>query len=528
MALVIALAGYRPLATGGRRCRRCGYDLSATPNSHRRCPECGGSLVGGVVEAAASESTIRWRHRLKRAGLAGIVIAIAMASVVGLLDPRRLPHTPVVWLLHVDAPLALRSPDRFATPVMKELLDRTRKTSPVRLPDRNLAAVARSVMARFDEPRHGGPRARELVITAWNSGLITDQEFLDLKWIEPDLELRFPSRATVENIHYQMFGEVRFVAPMVNPSPVGSGQQATFSFEIRPRRYGLGDQPEWVDLGNSRMASTVNHHGGGGGLSIGRHVRPEPGDEFPSGMATFNLDFDVQLVVDSNGRRVKKPSRSMRISTPITIHERTPTKVSMDVSQESCRRLREGLESGSWYELNETASSGGTPGRRLVTVHIGMEDIDRFSLGTPIFRIEAEVDGRQVTRVVDLENSVWPTNPSLRLKVRFPGDRRIVDRYATTSIHDLGAFESLSNLRIRVDTRTFDIALWERMTRAIMPGQDVSRVNPIGCDFTIDIPRLDPEDVELIMLPRGRVEIMDSILESETDTVEAPIDRNEP
>ena len=527
LSLVIALQGFKPLPAGGRRCRRCGYDLSATPDDHRRCPECGRSLVGGVVEASTSESTIRWSRRLRRVGMFGIGLATLTAIGAGLFDPRRLPHTPGIWLLNIDVPLALRSPDPVADPVMREVLDRRRPGASDRIGDRDLESVARAVISRFDRPRHGGAGAREIVIVAWNAGFITDEEFLALDWITPGIELRFPGRARTDAVRYEMFGKVTFVAPTTNPR-TGSTGSAMFSFELRPRRLGFGGDPEWRDIGGSMMGSRVDPHGGGGALSLGGLVRPDADESFPAGETIFNLEVDLVLVVDSNGRRLKKPPTTMRLSAPLVIQERSPIRVSMDVSEESCRKLREDLGSSSWYELHGPEADDGGRRRGILTVHIGLQETDRHSLGTPILRIEATVDGKTVSRMVDLETSAWPADPTLKLKVRFPGDRRILSRFATVSIGDLEPFESVTDVRLMVDTRTFDPMLFDRLTRSIMPGMDISTVNPIGCDFSIDLPELDPGDVEPILQSRGRMMIMDSILELETDTVGTPPDRNEP
>ena len=161
----------------------------------------------------------------------------------------------------------------------------------------------------------------------------------------------------------------------------------------------------------------------------------------------------------------------------------------------------------------------------MVEVNIGLQDTPWTSLGTPEFRIEAELDGETVTRTIEIDRWIQPVNPRMKMKVRFPGARRILRLYARAVLFDLPPFESLSDLRLHVDTRTFDMELWERLTPMIMPGRQLAEVDSIGCEFTIDLPRLESRDVELIMVDPA---IEDSILESRTDTVEDPLDRNEP
>ena len=272
------------------------------------------------------------------------------------------------------------------------------------------------------------------------------------------------------------------------------------------------------------MVSSVNPRPDGGSMRMGSHVRAPTEDPFPSGDTTFHLDVSIRMIVDSQGRRLKNEPTPLRLSRPMHIFEPSPTKVTMGISDQDCRRLQDDLGSSSWYELIEEKDGSERP-RRSVIVNLALEGIAGVSLGTPDFEIEAEVDGGIVTRTVEWENSVWPMMSPPRLKVRFPGSRRILNRYVTAWITDLGPFESLSNLRVHVDTRTFDVELWDRVIRANAPGWDLADVNVIGCDFTIEPVRLDSADIE----PLGpRSETGDSILPLKTDTVGHSLDRKQP
>lgn len=519
VALVIALAGYRPLPRGGRHCRHCGYDLFATPDEHRRCPECGGSLIGGVIEASVSESAIRWRNRLRRFGLTGIVLVVMLAMVIGFLDPRRLPHTPRIWLLMVDVPLAIRSPDEFATPVMREVLRRRRPGSTDVVSDADFTSVTRSIMDRFDESNHGGPEGRGVVIIAWSEGLVPDEDFLGLDWVSPRLRVETLGDVSPDAIDYRVMGTVDFTAPMGDFKSTAN-QAASFSFSLSPRRYRIGGQSEWLEMGGGpRVRSSVDRHFAGRSptsttMSLGQRIGPASGTKFPIGPTTLELEADYRLTVDSNGRRLQGDTIPIRLVAPIEVKTPVPVVVSMDLSEESCDRLKKDLESATWYEVTRSDETA------FVSVHIGTIGLDRASIGTPTFTVDLELDGRKVTRKALFEESASPENTAVRMKVRFPGARRILDEFATIWLTDLGAFDSLTNLRLHVDTRTFDLAAWERIQRASLPRTSASEIEPIGCEFSFAPPKLDPQDVELVIVRPSGPGSEDSIPRTGVDTVE--------
>jgi hypothetical protein len=103
-------------------CRKCGFDLTGTPESSWRCSECGTNLRG--------PGAVRIGHRRRRAGrvVSGVLLVLA-AITGGTLDVAErtqsfswIEYAPVKWLLYEGQ----NGGGSARTDALKELLDRAK------------------------------------------------------------------------------------------------------------------------------------------------------------------------------------------------------------------------------------------------------------------------------------------------------------------------------------------------------------------------------------------------------------------
>lgn len=483
-AVVVALAGVRPLPPGGRRCRRCGYDLTATPDGHRRCPECGGSLVGGVVETSTSDGVIRRRRWLARIGFSGISIVVILALVVGFLDPRRLPWTPTAWLVRVDAPLALRMPDDFARPVLAEFWNRSFGGG---VDDAAVEALARTIVDRFDRPGHGGPAGRFIVVEAWDRGLLADEEVAALPWTTGTLTLQPQGRPNTRSIEYAIDLDVDLVSAVSLPGIPAPDFRST----IRLLRAGVGEPVEWIRRGASSSSRSLGPPNPASSSTLGgRMSRPggfEPGED----VLQVELEHVVRLIGPS-GRELEILDDDHRLSTTIEVHPWIEADVALDRSEEARDELVEDLESSSWFTVGPTG---------VVTVHLALDRHPWWTLGTPSFDLE-DADGRDGWSGTDLGwiRSSRALGNLERFNVRFDGDRKIVDLVGRLVLGPGMIVPDSGPIRLRIDATELDPSLFDHLAASEDADEASAPRKVVASRYVIEIPRVAEEDVEWIPL----------------------------
>lgn len=176
----------RRSTAGGRRCGECGYDLVGATATSDRCPECGASLAEAAIDTSLDDVGIRRRRSLRRIGGWCTITGLASLVILLLIDLRRIPVTPPAWLARVDARWAVRSPDIASAAVFQRLVD---LRCGGELTDADLRTAADQILARIDQPNHGGAPARELIMHAWRDGVVTDEELASIDGLWPVIEL---------------------------------------------------------------------------------------------------------------------------------------------------------------------------------------------------------------------------------------------------------------------------------------------------------------------------------------------------
>lgn len=176
----------RSSTVGGRRCGECGYDLVGATATSERCPECGATLAEAAIDTSLDDVGIRRRRSLRRIGGWCTITGLGFLVILLLIDLRRIPVTPPAWLARVDARWAVRSPDPTSAAVFQRLVD---LRCGGELTDADLRTAVDQVLARLDQPNHGGAPARELIMHAWRDGVVTDEELASIDGLWPVIEL---------------------------------------------------------------------------------------------------------------------------------------------------------------------------------------------------------------------------------------------------------------------------------------------------------------------------------------------------
>jgi hypothetical protein len=485
IGLTAALAGHRPLATSGRRCGRCGYDLSGSPNTTHRCPECGVGLAGNVVLGGNSESDIRWRRRLRRGGYAVGTLAILIGLVTAAIDSRRVLFMPTWWLVNIEAPLAARSNGDgvgwteavYAT--LSHRLGACNGTGDVDM----IRSVAEPILDRVDRTSHGGRWGRSFLLFAWDEGAVSDEELAGIDLIWPKLEIVAGSGCSVDGLHLLQSWECPFDTPPLAGTRVriegsdGIVRVGTSSASIDGSS---GSGWPWVANRRSKKVSEL--------VSLLKNsIALPPGEHRVEAVRRFELIADDDRVLGS---------REIEFHGEITIPE-PPALPDRSNDPDLLERIGDGFRSSSWV----TRERGG-----WYRISLAMPPGDLLSAGTPTFSVLDATNPRN-------DQAIWPEDPNVAsdLHAMVAGariNRRSQVRRpigAKETVHLLPGMPvpfhrsedddatSPSTLRIRLDATTLDPRLWRSLVSthpSLTPPNEV----PAGV-VEFEIPVIDePED----------------------------------
>ncbi|MAD78691.1 MAG: hypothetical protein CMJ51_04885 [Planctomycetaceae bacterium] len=488
VSLVTALAGVRPLPRGGRHCRHCGYDLTATPDEHRRCSECGRSLIGSVDESPASPAQIRRRHFCRRWGFLGIATACVMLVVTLALDLRRLPFTPTDWLVSVDVPIAIRLSDDLSAPVFQEV-DRRRCAGS--LPLERLQTISQGVLDRLDEPRHGGATGRKLLVEGWGAGLVADEDFFAIPSLWPTITLT-PERSSTHEMNFRL--DLKGDLQVDRYQSILAARAAPLRLEVRVASRSLSNYEAPFPVRTRTDTPWPPNQAFGNDRDVTWRA---DGVAFPLGAQELSVTVEIALIERGGTRRSE--SRRHELSTPIEILQVPPPEVRADVAD--CEAIAADLEAHSRLQVG---SDGFT-----TTLTLGMARHHPAILGTPRIELESDVDGESRTVLIDLDHLNQSGGvlhyPSIEEQRRTTARNREGDPSKNGFLrgYRIPEFHGLSEgtrITLRFDSNDLDLFKWagrvDRSARFGEPGiaipPELSVVRP--CRFEIEIPVLKSHD----------------------------------
>lgn len=472
IGLVAALAGFRPLPKTGRRCRRCGYDLEGIPESRYRCPECGGSLASGIVEFGDNEDAVRWRRRIRIAGvvLTGAAIAIGLAATLG--DQRRLAWTPTWFLVRVDVPIGLRLEDDqrpdargwWCEQVFGEITRRAESGSTVDLP--LIEAVARPLVSRMEGPDRVGRGGRRFVLFAWGHGVVADDELAAIDDLWPITSVRVRDGPTVDG----MDALIGVACPL----------DATWTWSDRRMRL------EGLDIEISIGEAQARRRNGRSESNWPRNLNPNgfSGTGLLSSQFPLTLEpGEREMVVHRRYRLVAEftdgsPSRTLgeRVITCRHLLDVPPPPPDPTLVEDSERMsaLAEALATSSWAERADDF---------LVRIMLAMKDPLDLDLGTPGFEIRLGTDEERVDEwlpIIGGPEDRLPQGPTWReardARLGMGGLRRLGVRHPIHGgqVHEIFSempgvspddVDQADSIRVRLDTRHLNSRHWRRLVR---------------------------------------------------------------
>lgn len=450
VGLVTALAGHRPLATAGPRCRRCGYDLTGTPDTTHRCPECGVGLAGNLVAGGTSESDIIWRRRFRRGGHGLLVLASLIALTTAAVDPRRVAITPTWWLVTVEAPIAARTGGDgvgWTEAVYANLSHRLGSCN-----GSGDAAAIRTVvdpiLDRIDHSTHGGRWGRTFLLFAWDEGVVTDAELAEIESIWPRPEIVLGPGSTVDGPDLLQSLDCPFDAQ--HPSAAGLWMRGTEGVgHIGDRSWTIStrSRTSWPRIDDSRSRPVTD-----------LWVPTDGSLELAPGVHRVEIVRRFELVTGDDrviGRR------EMTVEGTVDIPEPAPLPRLVDDATRLAA-LAEDLRTSSW------ATRRGD-GRYEVSLALPVGEL--LAPGTPRFQV--------VASGVTNDPNAWPMSPQ-RLEVlvrsgtadprrsmarRPVGDKasvRLLPGFPAAVFIDDDATEPES-LTIRMDTTRLSPRLWRAL-----------------------------------------------------------------
>ncbi len=485
IGLTAALAGHRPLATSGRRCGRCGYDLSGLPNTTHRCPECGVGLAGNVVTGGSGESDIRWRRRLRRGGYAIGTLAVAIGLLTAAIDSRRVPFMPTWWLVNIEAPLAARSNGDgvgwteavYAT--LSHRLGACNGTGDIDM----IRSVTEPILDRIDRTSHGGRWGRSFLLFAWDEGAVSDEELAGIDLIWPAPEVVGGAGCSVDGLELLQSWKCPYDTPPIAGARLrikgldGVVRVGTSSVSIDGT-----SETGWPWVANRRSTMTS------GLVSLLKNsIALPPGKHRVEAVRRFELIADDDRVLGS---------REIEFHGDITIPE-PPALPDLSSDPDLLTRIADGFRSSSWVTRERSG---------WYRISLAMPPGDLLSAGTPTFTV------LDATNPHD-DKAIWPKGPNVTLDLHamatgVPIYRRSQVRRpigAKETVHLLPGIPvpfhrsedddatSPSTFRIRLDATTLDPRLWRALV-SIHPSLTPPNEVPAGV-VEFEIPVIDePED----------------------------------
>jgi hypothetical protein len=456
IGLTAALVGRRPLATSGRRCGRCGYDLNGSPNTIHRCPECGIGLAGNVVTGGNSESDIRWRRRLRRGGYAIGTLAVLIGLVTAAIDSRRVPVMPTWWLVNIEAPLAARSNGDgvgwteavYAT--LSHRLGACNGTGDIAA----MRSVAEPILDRINRTSHGGRWGRTFLLFAWDEGALTDEELAGIDLIWPKLEIVGGDGCSVDGLDLLESVECPFDTPPLAGTRLRiEGSDGVVRVGTSSVSIGGSSGSEWPWVANRRLGKIVSKL-----VSPWKNsIALPPGEHRVEAVRRFELIADDDRVLGS---------REIEFHGDITIPEPSALP-DMSTDPDLLARIADGFRSSSWVTRDQSG---------WYRISLAVPPGDLLSAGTPTFTV------LDATNPHD-DRAIWPEGPNAAsdiramagpwanpppLQVRRPiGAKEWVKRIPGMPVpfhrSEDEDVTSPSTFRIRLDATTLDPRLWRAL-----------------------------------------------------------------
>lgn len=377
------------------RCRTCGHDLRGGDQLPPACHECGRPIRGSRDVNRLDARQIERRRSLGTAARIVVTLGFVILLPATYLHPKRLANTPNAWLTTVDAWWTSALPIKEVMPfpsnpkisghyytelwrrgVRGDISDRTLKNLAERLMSRNL---------RGSEPSTA--ETEIILATAFRTGLVTDDDVLDLPLMRPRLVKDRDFQLLVATTH-----GIRIRVGVVGMALGIENQMRQRDFQDLRVEVGLTA----ATIGDRRIDSDwvgrLNRWPISGTTSMVLEVMPPLDQTFSEDSGMIELELQTRLIRRRPDREEEVIHRETSIHhVPLPVPLLSPPR--FDGTDDFRAELTRDLAEHSVLEFNPDQATG--------VLILRSSRFDALELGTPTIRITIPI-------TEDLEIEVEP------------------------------------------------------------------------------------------------------------------------